>query len=1048
MGGDAPLSGLSFDIVLEIFPDSSLIWQFWANTVNWLSTNLQGMTFGVLFGAAILTLLSLLQKRSFENGFANAAMGAAIGAPLGVCVNCAAPIAVGLHAGRMRLETTLSALLASPTLNVIVVTMSFALLPFHIAAIKLLVALFVVLLGVPLLCQFILKEETLASGKTPASFAMTSKPSGLTGWIGRILAPQQAVAGSFRLPASAIWLFKTYARNFFFIFVVTVPTMILAALLGSLVTLVTYPTAMAHMLPAGDVVLILAALVAIALVASFVPAPIALDVILVVILMGIGLKSHYAETMLIALGSYSVYVFIILWRAISPRTALAVWGMVIFASLAGGVAAYFAGQTDQEFELAGHRETLNQSNGINWPNLPATSPAIALSQLKPSIREQTIPTEPVRFAQDQPSGRSLRIERLSDTNGPAQPKSDGAIFSRLTGSQIGLDEPDAISALGKSIPYGMRGGIAAGDVHGDNWPDIVVRRSALTTGLSLFANIGGEFKRQTIDLGPVEEYQVLNVALVDIDGDSSLDLVASTLGHGNYVFYNQAGEFSWQDATRLPNPGANTSFSFAFADMDKDGDIDIVQGNWSVPLANAGPKPGWAFESGHNNIAWNLGARKFDAERISHQPGQTLTLLIHDVDDDGYPDVINGDDVASTDGITYFDADGKFSRRGLDGQIFPYMMDTSMGYDEGDWNNDLQSDFYGSQMSRLRGSGREIVSIAMDLCSQFSVDRNWNNEKRNRCIREFLSTETIGGGYNSRVFGTCKRTDNQAHRLQCAASSILQIYDQRRTVAPDKELHAECTKQLRKFPKFILLCDSLLDELKPKPSKDELERTHVPALRSANLLMTSGADKKLTDLADEQGVARLGTFSWNGNFADLDQDGWQDLMVMTGIWLMPASTRSNVFYRNDAGRFIEKTDEFGFTDIIPSFSHITLDYDLDGDVDVIRGLSGLDMIVHRNDRSVGRGLWVSLRDSKGNVHGIGARVIICTDGTLKVEQGRCQRRSIRASGGYMSFNPIEAHFGLGQADKVSLIEIRWPDGEVDTLLPDDLRDGRIVISRD
>ncbi len=77
MGGDTPVSGLSFDILIEIFPGSSVWWEIVANTANWIYTNLKGMTFGVLFGAAALTILSLIKKRSFDNGFANAALGSA-----------------------------------------------------------------------------------------------------------------------------------------------------------------------------------------------------------------------------------------------------------------------------------------------------------------------------------------------------------------------------------------------------------------------------------------------------------------------------------------------------------------------------------------------------------------------------------------------------------------------------------------------------------------------------------------------------------------------------------------------------------------------------------------------------------------------------------------------------------------------------------------------------------------------------------------------------------------------------------------------------------
>ncbi|MEP4336900.1 MAG: ASPIC/UnbV domain-containing protein [Roseobacter sp.] len=47
----------------------------------------------------------------------------------------------------------------------------------------------------------------------------------------------------------------------------------------------------------------------------------------------------------------------------------------------------------------------------------------------------------------------------------------------------------------------------------------------------------------------------------------------------------------------------------------------------------------------------------------------------------------------------------------------------------------------------------------------------------------------------------------------------------------------------------------------------------------------------------------------------------------------------------------------------------------------------------------------------------------------------------------MAFSPIEAHFGLGRAQAVSLIEVKWPDGKTDTIFPQDLHDGKIVISR-
>ncbi len=40
---------------------------------------------------------------------------------------------------------------------------------------------------------------------------------------------------------------------------------------------------------------------------------------------------------------------------------------------------------------------------------------------------------------------------------------------------------------------------------------------------------------------------------------------------------------------------------------------------------------------------------------------------------------------------------------------------------------------------------------------------------------------------------------------------------------------------------------------------------------------------------------------------------------------------------------------------------------------------------------------------------------------------------VRSGGGYFSQNDLRVHFGIGKAEKVDLLEIRWPSGTVDTL---------------
>ena len=130
LGGDNDISALAFDRIVEVAQDDSVLWKIVGNALNWAYTNKQGMFFGILFAAAIMALLQLLANKQFKGRFANTLLGVSIGAPLGVCVNCAVPIAMGVDKSGGRSETTLAVLMSSPSLNLVVLSMTFALFPF------------------------------------------------------------------------------------------------------------------------------------------------------------------------------------------------------------------------------------------------------------------------------------------------------------------------------------------------------------------------------------------------------------------------------------------------------------------------------------------------------------------------------------------------------------------------------------------------------------------------------------------------------------------------------------------------------------------------------------------------------------------------------------------------------------------------------------------------------------------------------------------------------------------------------------------------------
>ena len=106
-----------------------------ATTVNWIWTNKKGMTFAVFIAAAFLALLGYLPKYKTKNRFLNSLYGMATGTPLGVCVNCVAPIAKAMYEGGRSVQTSIAVMFSSPTLNIIVLTMLFTLLPPYLALI-------------------------------------------------------------------------------------------------------------------------------------------------------------------------------------------------------------------------------------------------------------------------------------------------------------------------------------------------------------------------------------------------------------------------------------------------------------------------------------------------------------------------------------------------------------------------------------------------------------------------------------------------------------------------------------------------------------------------------------------------------------------------------------------------------------------------------------------------------------------------------------------------------------------------------------------------
>jgi uncharacterized membrane protein YraQ (UPF0718 family) len=318
MGGAAHLEDpLSFEASIQIQPDDSATERIAYTTINWIETNLQGMAFGLMIGACLLTLIGMIPVRGHRNGLVNTLAGVAIGTPLGVCVNCSAPVAKGMHDGGARLETTLATMFSSPTLNVIILTMLFAMFPPYLIVIKLVLTLTFIMLVVPFLSRYVFRQERAKSyDDSVCAIQPASVPPANESWFTAIL-------------GAAILLL----RNLAYVVIRTVPLMLLAGLLGAVVV---------HVLPLPTLLDYTPGVLSIGLVALvgvFLPVPVAFDLVLVAVLITAGAPMVYSMTLLFTLGIYSIYPFFIIWSSISRRVAVTLAVVLVIFGVAGGLVA-------------------------------------------------------------------------------------------------------------------------------------------------------------------------------------------------------------------------------------------------------------------------------------------------------------------------------------------------------------------------------------------------------------------------------------------------------------------------------------------------------------------------------------------------------------------------------------------------------------------------------------------------------------------------------------------------------------------------------------
>jgi hypothetical protein len=215
-------------------------------------------------------------------------------------------------------------------------------------------------------------------------------------------------------------------------------------------------------------------------------------------------------------------------------------------------------------------------------------------------------------------------------------------------------------------------------------------------------------------------------------------------------------------------------------------------------------------------------------------------------------------------------------------------------------------------------------------------------------------------------------------------------------------------------------CDGWLDIFKTNFTDD-----------TCNLYHNNG-DGTFSDVTFPSGIAVNSRFvAWGCGFLDYDNDGWADLMQINGH-VYPeigghdvGQTYKNprIVYRNMGnGQFKDVSAVMGpgISEHFSSRGAAFGDYDNDGDVDVlVLNMNDLPSLLRNDGGNKQNWIKIKLIGTKCNRTAIGARVRVVIGDHVQMDE-------VHSGSSVMSQGDLRLHFGMGKAETVDVIEVKWP----------------------